>query len=142
MECGEGVLTCCQIRFILTRKVQSTQIKTEWSHFLLFPLSGTYFILYDFLDHFKKDNRIFLQRAAFLNIIDTIFGDQWPVSQLEKEAIIFQVKTRIKFSTFYLHHHNQMNPLTHRTFMYIVEAAFEVIPSSVTISVHGLGAYR
>ena len=55
-------------------------------------LSGTYFILYDFLDHFKKDNRIFLQRSAFLDIINTIFGEQWPVSQLEKEAIIFQVK--------------------------------------------------
>ena len=55
-------------------------------------LTGTYFILYDFLDHFKKDNRIFLQRSAFLDIINTIFGDQWPVSQLEKEAIILQVK--------------------------------------------------
>ena len=25
-------------------------------------------------------------------MIDTIFGSQWPVSQLEKDAIIFQVK--------------------------------------------------
>ena len=86
----------CQIGFILTRKVQSAGIKPRKSHFLLTKntihiLSGTYFILYDFLDHFKKDNRISLQRSAFLDIINTIFGEQWPVSQLEKEAIIFQV---------------------------------------------------
>ena len=57
-----------------------------------FPFSGTYFILYEFLDHFKKDNPSFLKRSAFLDIIDTIFETQWPVTHLEKEAIIFQVK--------------------------------------------------
>lgn len=51
---------------------------------------GTFFILYDFIDYFKKDNPSFLPRAAFLEIIDSIFGSQWPVSQLEKDAIIFQ----------------------------------------------------
>lgn len=54
-------------------------------------VAGTYFILYDFIDHFKKDNPSFLKRSAFLDIIDKIFADQWPVSQLEKDAIIFQV---------------------------------------------------
>ena len=54
-------------------------------------LTGTFFILYDFIDHFKKDNPSFLQREAFLDIIDTIFASQWPVSQLEKDAFIFQV---------------------------------------------------
>ena len=53
---------------------------------------GTFFILYDFIEHFKKDNPSFLQRSAFLDMIDTIFGSQWPVSQLEKDAIIFQVR--------------------------------------------------
>ena len=52
---------------------------------------GTFFILYDFIEHFKKDNPSFLPRSAFLELIDTIFGSQWPVSQLEKDAIIFQV---------------------------------------------------
>ena len=54
--------------------------------------AGTFFILYDFIEHFKKDNPSFLQRSAFLDMIDTIFGSQWPVSQLEKDAIIFQVR--------------------------------------------------
>jgi hypothetical protein len=59
--------------------------------------SGTFFILYDFIKYFKKDNPSFLPRSDFLEIIDTIFGSQWPVSQLEKDAIIFQVKT-VKYS--------------------------------------------
>ena len=58
---------------------------------LTFHVSGTFFILYDFIEYFKKDNPSFLPRAAFLEIIDSIFGSQWPVSQLEKDAIIFQV---------------------------------------------------
>ena len=56
----------------------------------LHVLAGTFFILYDFIEHFKKDNPSFLPRPAFLELIDTIFGSQWPVSQLEKDAIIFQ----------------------------------------------------
>ena len=53
--------------------------------------SGTFFILYDFIQYFKKDNPSFLPRSDFLEIIEKIFGEQWPVSQLEKDAIIFQV---------------------------------------------------
>ena len=59
---------------------------------------GTFFILYDFIKYFKKDNPSFLPRKDFLEIIDTIFGTQWPVSQLEKDAIIFQV-----WQSSYLH---------------------------------------
>ena len=55
------------------------------------PFSGTFFILYDFIQYFKKDNPSFLPRSDFLEIIEKIFGEQWPVSQLEKDAIIFQV---------------------------------------------------
>ena len=62
------------------------------------PPSGTFFILYDFIKYFKKDNPSFLPRKDFLEIIDTIFGSQWPVSQLEKDAIIFQVKPFFKMS--------------------------------------------
>ena len=57
--------------------------------FVSFP--GTFFILYDFIQYFKKDNPSFLPRSDFLEIIEKIFGEQWPVSQLEKDAIIFQV---------------------------------------------------
>ena len=47
--------------------------------------------MYDFIQYFKKDNPSFLPRSDFLEIIEKIFGEQWPVSQLEKDAIIFQV---------------------------------------------------
>ncbi|XP_039308794.1 acetylcholinesterase isoform X4 [Solenopsis invicta] len=48
---------------------------------------GTYFILYDFIDFFEKDQASFLERDKFLNIINTIFKN---MSQIEREAIIFQ----------------------------------------------------
>ncbi|XP_011255026.1 acetylcholinesterase [Camponotus floridanus] len=48
---------------------------------------GTYFILYDFIDFFEKDQASFLDRDKFLNIINTIFKN---MSQIEREAIIFQ----------------------------------------------------
>lgn len=51
-------------------------------------VSGTYFILYDFIDFFEKDQASFLDRDKFLNIINTIFKN---MSQIEREAIIFQV---------------------------------------------------
>ena len=50
--------------------------------------TGTYFILYDFIQYFKKDDPSVLEREKFLEIINTIFKT-W--SQLEREAIIFQV---------------------------------------------------
>ncbi|XP_076040258.1 acetylcholinesterase-like [Oratosquilla oratoria] len=48
---------------------------------------GTYFILYDFIKYFEKDEAIYLERDKFLEIINEIFKG-W--SPLEKEAIIFQ----------------------------------------------------
>ena len=53
-----------------------------------FSVSGTYFILYDFIDFFEKDQASALDREKFLNIINTIFKN---MSQIEREAIIFQV---------------------------------------------------
>ncbi|XP_071449343.1 acetylcholinesterase-like [Hetaerina americana] len=48
---------------------------------------GTYFILYDFIEHFQKDGPSFLQRDKFLDIINKIFKER---TQLEKDAIVFQ----------------------------------------------------
>ncbi|XP_034939406.1 acetylcholinesterase isoform X2 [Chelonus insularis] len=48
---------------------------------------GTYFILYDFIDYFEKDQPSFLQREKFLSIINTIFKN---MSEVEREAIAFQ----------------------------------------------------
>ncbi|CAG7723514.1 unnamed protein product [Allacma fusca] len=48
---------------------------------------GTYFLLYDFLSTFNKDNPVCLSRDKFLEIITQIFPDR---SRLEKEAILFQ----------------------------------------------------
>ncbi|XP_066596786.1 acetylcholinesterase-like [Prorops nasuta] len=48
---------------------------------------GTYFILYDFMDFFEKDNAIVLDREKFENIINTIFKN---MSSVEREAILFQ----------------------------------------------------
>lgn len=50
--------------------------------------SGTYFILYDFIDFFEKDGPNYLPRDKFLEIVETIFKN---VSKLEKDAIIFEV---------------------------------------------------
>ncbi len=59
--------------------------------------TGTYFILYDFIQYFKKDDPSVLEREKFLEIINTIFKT-W--SQLEREAIIFQVRSI--FDIFFL----------------------------------------
>ncbi|XP_008552319.1 acetylcholinesterase [Microplitis demolitor] len=48
---------------------------------------GTYFILYDFIDYFEKDQPSFLQREKFLSIINTIFKN---MTDVEREAIAFQ----------------------------------------------------
>ncbi|KAK0162670.1 hypothetical protein PV327_006428 [Microctonus hyperodae] len=48
---------------------------------------GTYFILYDFIDYFEKDQPSFLQREKFLGIVNTIFKN---MSEVEREAIAFQ----------------------------------------------------
>lgn len=60
----------------------------------LFFFSGTYFLLYDFLDYFEKDGPSFLQREKFLEIVQTIFKD---FSDIKREAIVFQVKYYLVF---------------------------------------------
>lgn len=54
----------------------------------MFFITGTYFLLYDFLDYFEKDGPSFLQREKFLEIVDTIFKE---FSKIKREAIVFQV---------------------------------------------------
>lgn len=56
--------------------------------YAVLSLAGTYFILYDFIDFFDKDQASFLERDKFLNIINTIFKN---MSQIERDAITFQV---------------------------------------------------
>lgn len=51
-------------------------------------VSGTYFLLYDFIDFFEKDGPSFLQRDKYHDIIDTIFKN---MTRLERDAIVFQV---------------------------------------------------
>nr|WGO51547.1 acetylcholinesterase [Lygus pratensis] len=48
---------------------------------------GTYFLLYDFIDYFSKDNLVKLQRDKYLELVNTIFKN---MTKLEREAIIFQ----------------------------------------------------
>jgi len=49
---------------------------------------GSFFLLYDFLQHFNKDEPSDLKRETFVELINTIF-DQF--SSLQRESIIFQV---------------------------------------------------
>jgi acetylcholinesterase len=63
------------------------QLPITHAYFLCVP--GTYFILYDFLDYFEKDNPSFLKRDKFLEIINLIFKN---TTRLERDAIIFQVR--------------------------------------------------
>ncbi|XP_055380262.1 acetylcholinesterase [Condylostylus longicornis] len=48
---------------------------------------GTYFLLYDFIDYFDKDEATLLTRDKFIEIMNTIFNK---VTEPEREAIIFQ----------------------------------------------------
>lgn len=50
--------------------------------------SGTYFLLYDFIDYFEKDGPTSLPRSKFLEIMNTIFSKY---SEPERETIIHQV---------------------------------------------------
>lgn len=50
--------------------------------------TGTYFLLYDFIDYFEKDAPTSLARVKFLEIMNTIFNKH---SEPERETIIFQV---------------------------------------------------
>jgi acetylcholinesterase len=56
---------------------------------------GTYFILYDFLDYFEKDNPSFLKRDKYLEIVNLIFKN---TTRLERDAIIFQVRRECQMS--------------------------------------------
>lgn len=56
----------------------------------MFAISGTYFLLYDFIDYFEKDSPTSLPRAKFLEIMNTIFNKH---SEPERETIIFQVNS-------------------------------------------------
>lgn len=59
--------------------------------------TGTYFLLYDFIDYFDRSLPTQLSREKFLDIMNTIFTK---ASQPEREAIIFQVSF---FSSSLLH---------------------------------------
>ncbi|XP_014215411.1 acetylcholinesterase-like [Copidosoma floridanum] len=48
---------------------------------------GTYFILYDFIEYFEKDNPTALDRSKFTQIINTIFKN---MTKIERDAIAFQ----------------------------------------------------
>jgi len=57
-----------------------------------FPLlPGTYFLLYDFVDFFDRTSATALPREKFVQIVNVIFKDR---TQLERDAIIYQVKLR------------------------------------------------
>jgi len=60
----------------------------EFSTFSLQFSTGTYFLLYDFIDYFDRSLPTQLSREKFLDIMNTIFTK---ASQPEREAIIFQV---------------------------------------------------
>lgn len=51
-------------------------------------ITGTYFLLYDFIDYFEKDAPTSLLRSKYLEIMNTIF---MKYSEPERETIIFQV---------------------------------------------------
>lgn len=63
---------------------------SQWIDFNMFFIfvSGTYFLLYDFIDYFDKDEATSLPRDKYLEIMNNIFGK---VTQAEREAIIFRV---------------------------------------------------
>jgi hypothetical protein len=52
-----------------------------------FIFTGTYFLLYDFIDYFDRSLPTQLSREKFLDIMNTIFSK---ATQPEREAIIFQ----------------------------------------------------
>lgn len=67
----------------LKQKKSIPILKTTLLYFL-----GTYFLLYDFIDYFDKDDATALPRDKYLEIMNNIFGK---ATQAEREAIIFQV---------------------------------------------------
>lgn len=73
--------------------------KILWSILHLFhsTFTGTYFLLYDFIDYFDRSLPTQLSKEKFLDIMNTIFNK---ASQPEREAIIFQVS----FATIFICH--------------------------------------
>lgn len=67
---------------------------------LLSTIAGTYFLLYDFIDYFDKDDATALPRDKYLEIMNNIFGK---ATQAEREAIIFQVNTKLYNSLLHTH---------------------------------------
>lgn len=67
---------------------------------LLSTIAGTYFLLYDFIDYFDKDDATALPRDKYLEIMNNIFGK---ATQAEREAIIFQVNTKLYHSVSHIH---------------------------------------
>lgn len=63
---------------ILTQNNQSVNIS----------ITGTYFLLYDFIDYFEKDAATALPRDKFLEILNQIFNK---ATEPEREAIRFMV---------------------------------------------------
>lgn len=63
--------------------------------FIVVSCLGTYFLLYDFIDYFEKDQPTSLPRPKFLEIMNTIFNKH---TEPERETIIFQVIIPICFS--------------------------------------------
>jgi len=69
-----------------------------WYQKLVLLVAGTYFILYDFIEYFKKDDTgSSLERDKFIEIIKTIFKS---LSDLERQAILFQVFLIASFFLF------------------------------------------
>lgn len=66
---------------------------------LFFTFTGTYFLLYDFIDYFDRSLPTQLSREKFLDIMNTIFNK---ASQPEREAIIFQVRMWIRMCSGFL----------------------------------------
>lgn len=70
---------------------QHKKINSKFKFDFFFFVTGTYFLLYDFIDYFDRDTPTQLPREKFVDIMDTIFGK---FSNPEKEAIMFQVNSR------------------------------------------------
>lgn len=98
MEYGGGFVVCvckehivrksfCQPWVAKGREKESDQF---YIYFALSPFTGTYFLLYDFIDYFDRSLPTQLSKEKFLDIMNTIFNK---ASQPEREAIIFQVSS-------------------------------------------------
>lgn len=104
-----------------------------------FIFSGTYFLLYDFIDYFDRDTPTQLSREKFLDIMNTIFGK---VSVPEREAIIFQVGSEMEksFSLLFPHRISVWRVLTSNAIYR--ELHFYFLLNFLRIFAHNLWAAR